>query len=166
MNVAELQKFLRSLSEVLQAADEKKVSKELQGLCTNLEPLKEYGLEQFSNLLLKAAGIAQAEPVGKKSTGAKTVKRELTYPKNDPDRVSKAKARLEELDDKALDPTFNRDEVKTELIQLGEEFTVPDLKTIAAVVGVVLKKALKPDLVNAIIQAVIERRGAHARAGA
>jgi hypothetical protein len=158
VNVATLQRFLRNLGEALHAADAKKVAADLDDLCAKMEPLKDRTLKDFSELVRRAAGIAEEAPPPRRRSAAKTAAK-------DPDRVPKAAARVRQLYDEAITPAFNEAAMLAEVNGL-EPMTVAELQEVAKAVGVVRAFRKKADVLKAISQAIIERKRSHARADA
>jgi hypothetical protein len=153
VNVADLQRFLSSLGEALRAAEARKVAGELADLCSRMEPLRDRTLTEFASLVQQAAGIAREQP-GKPNRAVK-----------DPDRVQRAASRVRQLYDQALDPMFDSEAVKAEVGKLAS-LTGSELEEVAKAVGVVRKFRKKEETVKAILQAILDRQGAHKRAGA
>jgi HEAT repeat protein len=163
VTVADLQKLLRNLSESLTTSGAHDAAAELDYVRTKLDRHRGQSLKDFGDFLAREIAPAEAGKTGEKP-GKKTGKK-ASKAAEAAKRVCQATERVRVLYDQALGPSFNPEAVKTEINGL-ENLTVPQLEEIARVLGIVRHYGKKSDLLKAMIHTIIDRRGAHDRAGA
>ncbi len=156
MNVAELQKYLRDLSDFVEGAGGKRVADDIRAAADAFRPFAGRTVRQFADFLAKAeeydrTGQLAAPPAPARKKAVKVNPEEVA------DRVKK-------LYDRVLDPTVSSEEVEQTLQPL-DALTKDGLLTVALALGLPpgLKSKTKPVLTEVIRSTVRDRRDMHRR---
>jgi hypothetical protein len=157
VTVAELQLFLSDLGKFLRASESARVAGELEYLSDKLQPFKNHKLKAFADFLEKAEAESRgvvAPP--KKVSGKKT--------KADPAAIDQACARVLELYSKAIDPSVTVDQIEAAVRTL-EDLDPPKarLDELARQMAYTQKFRGKADVIKAVRQRIISRKGAFER---
>ncbi len=161
MNVAELQLLLSDLSKFLRASESAKVAGELEYICGKLVPFREYKLKAFADFLEQAEAYSRGALAPKgKGTGAKKGK-------PDPAAIEQACQRTLELFGRATDPGVTVEQIEA-TVQALQDLDPPKarLDELARQMGYSQKFKSKPDVLKAIRQKIIGRKGAFERPNA
>jgi hypothetical protein len=161
VTVAELQSLLSDLGKFLRASESAKVAGELEYISTKLAPFRGYKLKAFGDFLEQAEAYSRgalAPPRGK-GAGKKG--------KADPAAVEQACQRALELYGKAIDPSVTVEQIETAM-QALQDLDPPKarLDELARQMGYTQKFKGKPDVIKAIRQKIIGRKGAFERPNA
>jgi hypothetical protein len=161
VTVAELQLLLSDLSKFLRASESAKVAGELEYISTKLGPFRDYKLKAFADFLEKAEAYPRrALDQKEKGGGGKKGKA-------DPAAVEQACQRVLELYGKAIDPTITLEQIESAVQALQVlDPPKPQLDEIARQMGYSQKFRSKADLIKAIRQKIIGRKGAFERPNA
>jgi hypothetical protein len=151
-----------NLSETLAAAGAAKAAAELEYVRTKLERHSSRSLKDFGDFLAREAAPGSADGAGEKA-GKKGGKKAADS--RQAERVRQATERVRALYDQALGPSFDPAAVRTEINGL-EGLTKAQLEEVARVLGIVRHYDTKPALLKAMVQVILDRRGAQDRAGA
>jgi hypothetical protein len=143
MKVQELQQFLRSLAQPLEAAGGKRIGDDLVKAAEGLEPFKEKTISDFCNFLsrvgehfvqhgeLPRAGRKRSEKAG------------------DEQKIREATQRVMALYDRAQDTGLSGDAVRQEMEQLNG-LTLPELKQVAQELNITKSFRTKQDALDEI----------------
>jgi hypothetical protein len=153
MNVGDLQKYLRDLSDFLEGGGGKKVADELRGLAGGLTPFAEKSLKQFGDHLAKVpeGGGGGTRPRPTRSGGAKP----------DPAQVANE---IRGLYDQVLDPALTTEQIEERLRPLGS-LGKEGLKGVAAALNLPASfgKLKVGEMQEEIRKSVLGRRAMHQR---
>lgn len=142
--VAELQRFLRSLGEVLEP-NAGSVAKELRNVCDKLGIFAEMSLTEFGKFLERAEDLYRNGPKPTRPSGSSRTKAP-----SDPDRVPKAVEALKAFLQICADPSITQDEMIARVVGATEGFSVPELKEVAKGIGISKIPSKKTDVEEAI----------------
>ncbi len=153
MKVAELQKLLLSVGEVLQVSGASAVGREMAELAGALEHYKEKTLLGLRDLLVKAseAGTAPAATSRRKAGGAP-----------DEAKIQAALSKLQAMLARALDPALTFKVVEGTVKPMEKELSGEEWTETAKRFGLP-KKQSKPMTTQAIIDRIIGQKGAYVR---
>jgi hypothetical protein len=158
VSVAELQLLLSDLSKFLRLSDSAKVAGELEYIAAKLAPFREYKLKAFADFLEQAEAFSRGALTPKgKAGGAKKGKA-------DPAAIEQACQRVVELFGKAIDPAVTLEQIEAAVQTLQElDPAKARLDQLAGQMGYTQKFKSKPDVLKAIRQKIIGRKGAFER---
>jgi hypothetical protein len=152
VKVAEFQKFLVSMGEVMASSGAAGVGKELKELSAALDHYKDKTLLGLRDVLNKARQ--------EKATGGG---RRPSAAGPDEAKIQSALGKLQQLLARALDPALKREAVEAAVKPLANDLTAPELTEVAKRFGLPQKQS-KPKTVEAIINRIAGQKGAYARA--
>jgi hypothetical protein len=158
VTVAELQLLLSDLGKFLRASESAKVAGELEYISAKLAPFQEYKLKAFADFLEKAEAYSRGAlaPSGRGAGGRKG--------KTDAAAVEQACQRVLELYGKAIDPSVTTEQIETAVKSLQDvDPAKARLDEIARQMGYSQKFRSKADVLKAIRQKIIDRKGAFER---
>jgi hypothetical protein len=161
VNVAELQLLLSDLGKFLRAAESAKVAGELEYISARLQPFRGYKLKAFADFLEQAEAYSRGGVVQKaKGGGAKKAKA-------DPAAIEEACQRTLDLYGKAIDPGVTVERIEA-TVQALQDLNPPKarLDELARQMGYSQKFKAKVDVLKAIRQKIIGRKGAFERPNA
>ena len=160
MTVAELQLLLSDLGKFLRASQSARAAGELEYISEKLSPFKGYQLKAFGDFLVKAEEYSRGVPAPKKAKGGRKSKA-------DPAAVDQACQRVLHLYDQAIDPKTTIDDI-TSAVQALQELDPPKgkLDELARQMGYSQKFKSKADVLKAIRQKMLGRKGAFDRVNA
>ena len=161
MTVAELQLLLSDLGKFLRASESAKVAGELEYISARLAPFREYKLKAFADFLETAEAYSRGALAPKaRGGGAKKGKA-------DPAAVEEACRRTLELYGKAIDPSVTVEQIEA-AVQSLQDLDPPRarLDELARQMGYSQKFRSKTDVLKAIRQKIIGRKGAFERPNA
>lgn len=160
MTVAELQLLLSDLSKFLRASEAAKVAGEIEYISARLAPFREYKLKVFADFLVKAEEYSRgALAPTRKSTTRKG--------KADPAAVEQACERVHQLYNQAIDPSTTLEQIESAVQVLQDlDPTKARLDELARNMGFVQKFKSKAEVVKAIRQKILSRKGAFDRVNA
>jgi hypothetical protein len=161
VTVAELQLLLSDLGKFLRAAGSAAVAGELEHISSKLTPFRDQKLKAFADFLEQAEAYSRGALAPKgKGGGAKKSK-------TDPAAIEQACRRLLDLYARAIDPSVTLEQIES-AVQALEALDPPKarLDALAKEMGYTQKFKAKPDVVKAIRQKIIGRKGAFERPNA
>lgn len=155
MKVADLQEILAHVGRMLEAAGSRGAAAELTAFRECLEPFREQTAKQFANELRKLTEAVAAKP--------KVARRSGKAPAIDVDSMVRE---VQDLYARAPDPSTTVEQIEETLKRL-ELLTKDALVQVAEGIGLVgMKgKSKKGDIVAAIRQRIVSRKGATQRVG-
>jgi hypothetical protein len=155
MKVAEFQKFILSMGEVMKASGAAGVGKELAELASALDRFKDTTLLGLRDILNKAG----EEAGGGSSRGG------AGKGKGQPDeaKIQSALGRIQQLQARALDPSLTKADVEAVVKPLEKEMTSDELNELAKRFGLHKKQGSKAKTTEAIIKRIVDQKGAYAR---
>jgi hypothetical protein len=158
VTVAELQLLLSDLGKFLRAAESAKVAGELEYIGAKLAPFREYKLKAFADFL------EQAEAYSRGALAPKTRGGGARKGKADPAAIEQACQRVLDLYGKAIDPATSVEQIEVS-VRVLEELDAPKarLDELARQMGYSQKFKSKADVIKAIRQKIIGRKGAFER---
>jgi hypothetical protein len=162
MTVAELQLLLSDLSKFLRASESAKVAGELEYISTKLALFRDYKLKMFADFLEKAEAYLRGAlaPPKPKGGGAKRVKA-------DPTAVEQGCQQVLDLYARAIDPRVTVEQIESAVQALQDLALTKDrLDELARQMGYSQKFKKKEDVIKAIRQKIIGRKGAFERPNA
>jgi hypothetical protein len=162
VTVAELQQLLSHLGEFLRASESAKLAGELEYISAKLAPFRAYKLKAFADLLEQAEAHARGECKPKKAPGGGAKK-----DKADPAGIDQACQRVLQLYANAIDPTVTLEQIEA-AVQALEALDPPKprLDDLAKQVGFTQKFRSKAEVLKAVRQKIIGRKGAFERPNA
>jgi hypothetical protein len=162
VTVGELQLLLCDLGKFLRASDSAKVAGELEYIGAKLAPFRDYKLKAFADFLEKAEAYSRGAlaPKGKGGGGGKKGKA-------DPAAIEEACQRVMDLYGKAIDPSVTLDQIEAG-VQSLQDLDPPKarLDGLARQMGYTQRFNAKADVLKAIRQKVVGRKGAFERPNA
>ena len=161
MTVAELQLLLSDVGKFLRASDAGRVAGELEYISAKLVPFREYKLKAFADFLEKAEAYSRGA-LAPKAIGGRAKKG-----KADPAAVEDACQRTLDLYGKAIDPSVTLEQIEAAMQSL-QALDPPKarLDELARQMGYSQKFRSKADVLKAIRQKIIGRKGAFERPNA
>ncbi len=160
MTVAELQVFLSDLGKFLRAAESAKVAGELEYVSARLTPFKDYKVKAFADFLEKAEAESRLGPSKPSAVSKKKGK-------PDPAAVEQACQRVLELYGKAIDPSVTVEQIEVAVNALVDlDPPKARLEDQARQMGYTQKFRAKADIIKAIRQKIVGRKGAFERPNA
>jgi hypothetical protein len=161
VTVAELQLLLFDLGKLLRAAESAKVAGELESIAAALQPFREYKLKAFADFLVKAEEYSRGVLMPKKPPARAKAKG------GDPGAVDEACQRLLQLYDQAIDPSVSLEQIES-AVQALQTLDPPKtrLDDLARKMGFAQKFRSKADVLKAIRQKIVGRKGAFDRVNA
>lgn len=161
MTVAELQLLLLDLSKFFRVSEATKVAGEIEYISARLAPFREYKLKAFADFLEKAEAYSRGA-LAPKQKGGKARKG-----KADPAAIEKACQRTLELYGNAIDPSVTIEQIEEAVKEL-KDLDPPKarLDQLAQQMGYSQKFRSKADVLKAIRQKIIGRKGAFERPNA
>jgi hypothetical protein len=153
MTVSELLKLLVSLGQVLEASGAKSVATELQEVALKMQPFGEYKLKAFAEFLQKAAEAPRAAP-GPKGSAHPVV--------DGAQQIQTALDTVRRLYHRALEPEITVDFIQAEVGRFAG-LSKPQLDELAKQFEISRKLKTKGDVLKAIAQRIIDRKGARDR---
>jgi hypothetical protein len=171
VNIGDVQSFLRNLGTLLAAHQAKKPAADFDAFCNGLDPFRDQALETFAVFLNTAAeyqrtGILPVQPVKKarKPAAPKTgTAKPALKKKDDMHAVEEAAALLQNLFDRATDPTLTHEAIEAEVNRIEREFDGEGLKAVARKFGVSSGLSSKGATKAKILGRIAERKGRHER---
>jgi hypothetical protein len=163
VTVSELQILLSDLAKFLRNAASSAAAAELEYVSTRLTPFKDYKVKAFADFLGKADQIVREGAGPKKApTKAGSGKR-----KTDPAALDAACQSVLQLYDKAIDPNVTLEQI-TAAVQSLEDLDPAKAKLVelAQKMGYSQKFKTKADVLKAIRQKIMGRKGAFDRVDA
>lgn len=167
MTIGDVQTCLRSLAGLLAAHQGKKPAAEFDAFCAGLDPFREQAIGVFAQFLRDAAeyqrtGIvpmpAKAGRAAKASRGKSALKK-----KDDMPAVEEAAAMLQQLFDRATDPSLTHEAIEAAVSQIERTFDAEGLKAVARKFGVTSGLSSKSATSAKILGRIAERKGRHER---
>jgi hypothetical protein len=161
VTVAELQLLLSDLGKFLRASESAKVAGELEYVSAKLQPFRDYKLKAFADFLEQAEAYSRGALAPKaKGGGAKKGKADAAA-------VEQACQRALDLYGKAIDPNVTVERIEA-AVQALQELDPPKarLDELARQMGYAQKFKAKADVLKAIRQKIIGRKGAFERPNA
>jgi hypothetical protein len=155
VKVAELQKFILSMGEVMQASGASSVGKELAELAGALDYYKDKTLLGLRDVLNKGRDNAEGATVGGR--------RPRTEAKPDEAKIEAALQQLRTLQARALDPALNREAIETVVRPFEKQMSGEELNEVARRFGIAKKQGSKGKTVAAIIERIAGQKGVYAR---
>src|SRR5262249_22468632 len=160
VTVAELQLLLSDLGKFLRASESARAAGELEYVSTKLAPFRDYKLKAFADFLEKAEASSRGAVAPPKGGGPKKGKA-------DPAAVEQACQRVLEAYGKAINPTLTVEQIEAAVQALeGLDPTKARLDQLAQQMGYSQKFKAKADVIKAIRQKIIGRKGAFERPNA
>ena len=161
MTVAELQLLLSDLSKFLRASEAAKVAGEIEYISVRLAPFREYKLKAFADFL------EQAETYSRGALAPKEKASRAKKAKADPAAIEQACQRTLDLYGRAIDPSVTLEQIEATVKEL-QVLDVPKnrLDDLARQMGYSQKFRSKADVLKAIRQKIIGRKGAFERPNA
>jgi hypothetical protein len=148
---------MSDLAQLLRNAGGRKTADALAEFCQRLQPYRERKLKDLVDLLDKAEEIVRTGTPPARTSGARK-------PKADPTVIQNACNRVVELYNRATDPSTTPENVDHGFAALEQlDLPVKRLEEVARELDIRQKFRRKADLLNAMKQAVTDRRGAHGR---
>ena len=156
MTVAELQMLISDVGKFLRASDSSRVAGELEYLTNKLQPFRDYKLKAFADSLQPVDGKPTPAP---KKAGGKG--------KADPASIDQACQRVMEVYGKAIDPSVTVEQIEGVVQALSDlDPAKTKLDELARQMGYTQKFKGKADVLKAIRQRIIGRKGAFERPNA
>jgi hypothetical protein len=161
VTVSELQLLLSDLGKFLRASESAKVAGELEHISTRLAPFRDYKLKAFADFLEKAEAYSRGALAPKAKGGG------ARKGKADPAAVEQACQRVLELYGKAIDPAITLEQIES-AVEALQQLDPPKarLDELARQVGYSQKFKAKADVLKAIRQKIVGRKGAFDRPSA
>jgi hypothetical protein len=161
VTVAELQLLLSDLGKFLRASEAAKVAGEVEYISVKLAPFRDYKLKAFADFLEQAEAYARGALAPKAKGGGSR------KGKADPAAVEQACQRVLELYGKAIDPSVTLEQIEA-TVQALQTLDPPKarLDELARQMGYSQKFRSKPDVLKAIRQKILGRKGAFDRPNA
>ena len=160
MTVAELQLLLSDLGKFLRACEAAKAAGELEYFSTKLAPFKDYKLKAFADLLEQADAYSKGVTTPKGKAGGKKGK-------PDPGAVEQACQRALELYARAIDPGVTVEQIEAAVKALQDlDPAKARLDELARQMGYSQRFKAKADVLKAVRQKIIGRKGAFERPNA
>jgi hypothetical protein len=155
MTVADLQQFVRNLGVTLASAGAKKPADELQRIAAGLVPFQVLTLAQFSDFLVTAENYARTGIVP--TTGKGRAK--AAAPKLDSaDKIRNAVQRMNELYERAVDPSLQYTAIDAELKALDKQLGKDEAIQVARATGIAAMLKTKKAAMEAIKRRIHERK--------
>jgi hypothetical protein len=152
--------FLSDLGKFLRVSESAKVAGELEYLSARLQPFKDSKLKAFADFLEQAEAISRGAPAPKGKGGGKKGKA-------DPAAVEQGCQIVLELYNKAIDPSVTVEQIEAAVRSLEDlDPTKARLDELARQIGFAQKFKGKADVVKAIRQKIVGRKGAFERPNA
>jgi hypothetical protein len=161
LTVTELQTFLSDLGKLLRSSGSASVATEMEYIAAKLAPFREYKLKAFADFLEKAEAFCRGElaPMSKGGGPKKG--------KADPAAIEQVCQRTLELYNKAIDASVTVEQIETAVKTLEQlDPTKPKLDELARSIGYTQKFKAKADIIKAIRQKILGRKGAFERPNA
>jgi len=168
MTIADLGRFLGSLSELLGAHQGKKVAEDFAALCKGLEPFAEFPVPRFSEFLRAAAeeykrsgsvAVDTLKPA-KRPTAKKTAAAKKSG-KDDVEAIGQAVAGLNDLYNRVIDPAVTYPMVDDRMKELDAKFDTNGLKAVAVGFGVTSGLTSKKAALDKMAKKIKDRKAAH-----
>jgi hypothetical protein len=160
VTVAELQLLLSDVGKFLRASEAAKVAGELEYISAKLQPFRGYKVKAFADFLEQAEAYSRGE-LAPKGKGASR------KGKADAGAVDQACQRVLDLYGKAIDPSVTVEQIEAAVQALQELDPVKGrLDDLARQMGYSQKFKAKADVLKAIRQKIIGRKGAFDRPNA
>jgi hypothetical protein len=161
VTVAELQLLLSDLGKFLRASGAATVAGEVEHISAKLAPFREYKLKAFAEFLEQAEAYSRGALAPKAKGGG------ARKGKADPAALEQACQRALELYGKAIDPSVTLEQIES-TVQALQDLDPPKarLDDLARQLGYSQKFKSKPDVLKAIRQKIISRKGAFERPNA
>jgi len=161
MNVSGLQQHLADLARLLEASGAKPIAADLTSISEGLAPFKDAPLKEFADFLGRAVAFTRGEtpdvPLSKPKGGGKTPAKKA--PAVDHDALARE---LHGLYERAASPDVTTDQIAGLIARLAP-LSVPKLTTLGQQIGITAKKKTKQDLIDAIQQRILTRKGSALR---
>jgi hypothetical protein len=153
--------LLSDLGKFLRASESAKVAGELEYISTRLAPFRDYKLKAFADFLEKAEAYSRGALAPKAKGGG------ARKGKADPGAVEQACQRVLELYGKAIDPAITLEQIES-AVEALQQLDPPKarLDELARQVGYSQKFKAKADVLKAIRQKIVGRKGAFDRPSA
>jgi hypothetical protein len=162
VTVAELQLLLSDLGKFLRASESAKAAGELEYVSAKLAPFRDYKLRAFADFLEKADADSRGAPAAPKVKGGGAKKG-----KADSAAIEQACQRALDLYGKAIDPSVTPEQIEA-TVEALKELDPPKarLDELARQMGYAQKFKAKGDVLKAIRQKIVGRKGAFERPNA
>jgi len=160
MQVADLQQFVRNLGATLTAAGAKAVAADLERAAAGLEPFKDMPIAQFGDFLAQAEAYVRTGVLPTKPGRARAAKAPA------PDSAEKVRAvaqRVQELYERALDPSVPYAAIAAEIAALDKKLTKNEALQVAREVGIVKSLRTKKEALEEVRRKIDERKESHER---
>jgi hypothetical protein len=157
--VADLQKLLANLGEILSDSGAKTVAGDLSSLATGLAPFREMKIKDFTGLLAWAEQVRR-EGLPSSKIGEQRTTRGGREPQF---TVQQAAELFKGLYDRALQPDVTAELVEGEAKKL-EDLTKSELDEVARGVGLHRKFKTKVEIIGTLRKRILERKGMDERA--
>ncbi len=160
MTVSELQMFISDLGRFLRASGSSAVAGELEYLSAKLGPFQDHKLKAFADFLEQAEALSRGVAVPKSGGRQKKAKADQAA-------IEQACQHMLELYGKAIDPSVTVEQIEAGAQALQElDPPKPRLDELARQMGYTQKFKAKADVIKAIRQRIIGRKGAFERPNA
>jgi hypothetical protein len=159
VTVAELQLLLSDLGKFLRASEAAKVAGELDFISVKLQPFREYKLRAFADFLEQAEAYSRGALASGKSKGGRQRKAKPAEA-----TAEQACQRTLDLYNRAIDPSVTGEQIEAAVKALeGMDPAKARLDDLARQMGYSQKFKSKADVLKAIRQKIIGRKGAFER---
>jgi hypothetical protein len=161
VTVAELQALLSDLGKFLRASQSAKVAAELEYISAKLTPFHGYNLKAFADFLEQAEAYSRGALAPKAKGGA------AKKTKADPAAVERACQQVLELYSRAIDASVTPEQIEAGVQALKElGASKARLDELSRQMGYTQKFKSIPEVLKAIRQKIVGRKGAFDRPGA
>ena len=133
MKVIDFQELSRGIAKAI-AGDSAKAAKELEKLVDGLDPFKTWTITELINFLAKAEEYSRTGVISAKSSKRQSTKADAVV-------VSTTLAKLNELFDKAIEPSTTYSTIEEEIKAIDKTLKKPDVIEVARQFGI--KEAIK-----------------------
>lgn len=167
MTIGDVQTCLRSLAGLLAAHQGKKPAADFDAFCEGLDPFREQPIGMFAQFLRDAAeyrrtGIVPAPTKAGRAAKVSRAKSALKK-KDDLPAIEEAAATLQQLFDRATDPSVTHEAIEAAVGQIERAFDAEGLKAVARQFGVTSGLSTKSATSAKILSRIAERKGRHER---
>jgi hypothetical protein len=167
VNVGDVQTCLRNLAGLLAAHQGKKPAADFDAFCDGLDPFREQPIGAFAQFLRDAAEYQRTGVVPVPAKAGRTAKvprgKTALKKKDDVAAMEQAAATLQQLFDRATDPTLTHEAIEAAVGQIERTFDTDGLKAVARKFGVTSGLSSKSATSAKILARIAERKGRHER---
>jgi hypothetical protein len=167
MNVADLRQHLADLSKLLASSAAKGVASDLTAISDGLAPFRELPLKEFAAFLVRAEAFSRGEvpitPVKKPRSGASGSSTKMQAA-DSPD-VAALVLEVSDLYGRAADPSVTHDAIDSFVKRLSQ-LNKTGVQAVAQAIELKVPKSKSAkDIISAIHQRIVARKGSTQRAG-